>query len=76
MSFFKSAPILPNAKPQDTIPQRDIAQPQTPEMNIRLSHLFINESIHDSEFNHWHIIERILFVYAKLNPGLGYIQGI
>ena len=23
---------------------------------------------------HWEVCERILFVYAKLNPGLGYIQ--
>eukprot|EP00729_Bicosta_minor_P012756 gene12756-2030_t len=25
---------------------------------------------------HWEVIERILFVYAKLNPGIGYIQGM
>ncbi|KAF9209890.1 hypothetical protein BGZ49_010420 [Haplosporangium sp. Z 27] len=25
---------------------------------------------------HWEAIERILFIYAKLNPGVGYIQGM
>jgi hypothetical protein len=26
--------------------------------------------------HHWEVIERILFVYAKLNPGIGYVQGM
>ncbi|ORZ26226.1 rab-GTPase-TBC domain-domain-containing protein [Absidia repens] len=25
---------------------------------------------------HWEVIERILFMYAKLNPGIGYVQGM
>lgn len=25
---------------------------------------------------HWEAVERILFVYAKLNPGVGYVQGM
>lgn len=25
---------------------------------------------------HWEIVERILFLYAKLNPGQGYVQGM
>lgn len=25
---------------------------------------------------HWEVIERILFIYAKLNPGQGYVQGM
>lgn len=25
---------------------------------------------------HWEVVERILFLYAKLNPGIGYIQGM
>ncbi|KAG9299831.1 hypothetical protein G9A89_003375 [Geosiphon pyriformis] len=25
---------------------------------------------------HWEAIERILFIYAKLNPGIGYVQGM
>lgn len=29
----------------------------------------------DDEF-HWQIVARILFIYAKLNPGQGYVQGM
>lgn len=25
---------------------------------------------------HWEVLERILFLYAKLNPGQGYVQGM
>jgi Rab-GTPase-TBC domain len=25
---------------------------------------------------HWEVIERILFIYAKLNPAIGYVQGM
>ncbi|CAO3692723.1 unnamed protein product [Rhizopus stolonifer] len=25
---------------------------------------------------HWEVIERILYIYAKLNPGVGYVQGM
>lgn len=31
--------------------------------------------IDDEEF-HWQIVARILFIYAKLNPGQGYVQGM
>ncbi|BFZ05703.1 hypothetical protein BsWGS_08742 [Bradybaena similaris] len=30
----------------------------------------------DGKEAHWEVVERILFVYAKLNPGLGYVQGM
>lgn len=26
--------------------------------------------------HHWEVIERILFIYAKLNPGICYVQGM
>lgn len=32
-------------------------------------------SINGEEF-HWQIVARILFIYAKLNPGQGYVQGM
>src|SRR5699024_1976681 len=32
-------------------------------------------SINQEEF-HWQIVARILFIYAKLNPGQGYVQGM
>ena len=25
---------------------------------------------------HWQVLQRILFLYAKLNPGIGYVQGM
>ena len=25
---------------------------------------------------HWEVIERILFIYSRLNPGVGYVQGM
>jgi hypothetical protein len=30
----------------------------------------------ENEEAHWEVVERILFVYAKLNPGQGYVQGM
>jgi hypothetical protein len=31
---------------------------------------------HDSEDYHWEAVERILFVYSKLNKAVGYVQGM
>lgn len=28
----------------------------------------------DGQEAHWEVVERILFIYAKLNPGQGYVQ--
>jgi len=34
-------------------------------------------SADETEYDlHWEALERILFIYAKLNPGIGYIQGM
>ncbi|KAG0740211.1 hypothetical protein G6F57_004860 [Rhizopus arrhizus] len=30
----------------------------------------------DDDAYHWQVIQRILFIYAKLNPGVGYVQGM
>ncbi|CAG2115969.1 unnamed protein product, partial [Medioppia subpectinata] len=30
----------------------------------------------DGEEFHWQIVARVLFIYAKLNPGQGYVQGM
>ena len=35
----------------------------------------IFSSLQDDEF-HWQVLARILFIYAKLNPGQGYVQGM
>ena len=38
---------------------------------------FLSRSeLDDNRDMHWEAIERILFIYAKLNPGLGYVQGM
>ena len=29
----------------------------------------------EGEEAHWEVVERILFIYAKLNPGTSYVQG-
>ena len=30
--------------------------------------------MNEGEEAHWEVVERILFIYAKLNPGLSYVQ--
>ncbi|XP_013409709.2 TBC1 domain family member 13-like, partial [Lingula anatina] len=30
----------------------------------------------DGQEAHWEVVERMLFIYAKLNPGLAYVQGM
>ena len=30
----------------------------------------------DGQEAHWEVVERILFLYAKLNPGQSYVQGM
>ncbi|XP_064457412.1 TBC1 domain family member 13-like isoform X2 [Ornithodoros turicata] len=34
------------------------------------------ERLPDGQEAHWEVVERILFLYAKLNPGVGYVQGM
>lgn len=28
----------------------------------------------DGQEAHWEVVERVLFIYGKLNPGQGYVQ--
>ncbi|XP_028162178.1 TBC1 domain family member 13 [Ostrinia nubilalis] len=32
--------------------------------------------LHEGREAHWEVVERLLFLYAKLNPGQGYVQGM
>ncbi|CAB4009459.1 TBC1 domain family member 13 isoform X2 [Paramuricea clavata] len=32
--------------------------------------------IEEGEEAHWEVVERVLFIYAKLNPGTSYVQGM
>lgn len=34
------------------------------------------EPLNEGEEAHWEVVERMLFLYAKLNPGQGYVQGM
>ncbi|XP_066294183.1 TBC1 domain family member 13-like [Branchiostoma lanceolatum] len=34
------------------------------------------ETLPEGQEAHWEVVERILFLYAKLNPGQGYVQGM
>lgn len=35
--------------------------------------IIVNSKTVDSEL-HWQVVERILFIYSKLNPGIKYVQ--
>ena len=37
---------------------------------------FGHDALEDGQEAHWEVLERILFIYAKLNPGQGYVQGM
>ncbi|KAJ1508982.1 hypothetical protein HMI55_000140 [Coelomomyces lativittatus] len=37
---------------------------------------FLIPTLNTLHETHYHVIERILYVYAQLNPGIGYIQGM
>ena len=34
------------------------------------------ENLSETEEAHWEVVERMLFIYAKLNPGQSYVQGM
>ena len=40
----------------------------------RASHEY--EALVEGKEAHWEVVERILFIYTKLNPGIGYVQGM
>lgn len=40
----------------------------------KASDLSVSSDCGESEEYQWEVIERILFVYAKLNPGIAYVQ--
>ena len=49
------------------IPQLSLSKKKTVETYAPLS---------NGQEAHWEVVERILFLYAKLNPGQGYVQGM
>ena len=32
------------------------------------------KTLRDGQEAHWEVVERMLFIYAKLNPGIQYVQ--
>ncbi|XP_071802538.1 TBC1 domain family member 13-like [Asterias amurensis] len=40
------------------------------------SYDFGHETLPEGQEAHWEVVERILFTYAKLNPGQSYVQGM
>lgn len=34
------------------------------------------ENLSETEEAHWEVVERMLFIFAKLNPGQSYVQGM
>ncbi|KAI8816875.1 rab-GTPase-TBC domain-containing protein [Fimicolochytrium jonesii] len=60
-------------------PSQDQTPTQTPLLSAltkRPSTISIPDRTPESGDLHWEAIERILFIYAKLNPGIGYVQGM
>lgn len=37
---------------------------------------YTNETVIEGAEFHWQVVERILFIYSKLNPGVKYVQGM
>ncbi|KAI8330172.1 rab-GTPase-TBC domain-containing protein [Chlamydoabsidia padenii] len=85
-AFSKSNSTIPTSKQQQKQFSTTL-KPICPYIHNRRS-LFkrIQQHNHDDDDNdnnddyrqdyHWEVIERILFIYAKLNPGIGYVQGM
>ena len=42
----------------------------------RITTDFGHEVLPEGQEAHWEVLERILFIYAKLNPGQSYVQGM
>ncbi|GAA95732.1 uncharacterized protein L969DRAFT_101824 [Mixia osmundae IAM 14324] len=40
------------------------------------AHFAQNGNATEAEDRHWEVLERLLYIFAQLNPGLGYVQGM
>lgn len=56
----------------------DIATSRLGVQNVSIKKIRSDEYIvlPEGQEAHWEVVERMLFVYAKLNPGVGYVQGM
>lgn len=63
----------PSSSSSSTLLKRS---PPPPSLDLHSSDDSDIESDSETADLHWEAIERILFIYAKLNPGVGYVQGM
>ncbi|KFO05143.1 TBC1 domain family member 13, partial [Balearica regulorum gibbericeps] len=69
---------------QTTLKSQTVARNRSGVTNVRSSSPLKTTSNSLSEYEvlpngceaHWEVVERILFIYAKLNPGIAYVQGM
>ena len=59
-----------------TLPDPLLPQMSSPHKNSAPSSLNEYEVLPNGCEAHWEVVERILFIYAKLNPGIAYVQGM
>jgi len=90
MSFFQSATTYPNHFVKEKKIDRLTTRVSNASLNsavverkglgiTKISNSRVTEMmspLSDSEEAHWEVVERILFIYAKLNPGQSYVQGM
>eukprot|EP00045_Choanoeca_perplexa_P012420 m.135478 g.135478 ORF g.135478 m.135478 type:complete len:400 (+) comp15995_c0_seq3:122-1321(+) len=84
-SFFQQPTGLqrPTPEPLSHRVQRAVSQSATVERTRQALSSLKSKATEDgpgelgqNEEQHWEVIERVLFVYAKLNPGVKYVQGM
>ncbi|XP_033096948.1 TBC1 domain family member 13-like [Anneissia japonica] len=66
---------------QSIIKAEDVAKNRLGITNVKKktklpTYEFGYNALEDGQEAHWEVVERILFIYAKLNPGQGYVQGM
>ncbi|XP_071948910.1 TBC1 domain family member 13-like [Antedon mediterranea] len=66
---------------QSIIKAEDVAKNRLGITNVKAktklpTYEFGYNPLEDGQEAHWEVVERILFIYAKLNPGQGYVQGM
>jgi hypothetical protein len=79
--FFSPSSLTYNDILQGNIPKRQYARPYITHFGDLFGQVFENEYLHTLQNNdniekHADVIARILFIYAKLNPGVRYVQGM
>jgi len=61
---------------QAILEESEIGMSRQGVQNLRKKRSEIYEFLSEGQEAHWEVVERMLFIYAKLNPGVGYVQGM